>query len=336
MPDLKFGTSAPTDAERVAVDETIASLGPVAVEVSERLVYAGRQRTRERRHLLLPALHALQRAAGWISPAGLNHACRILEVPPAEAYGVATFYHLFAAAPPKGEQVLHVCDDIACRLAGGPELIEDLPAAGHVARPSPCLGQCERGPTVFVQRIGNHDLTVVNADPSLVDQAMATETAAAPAVIPQAGSDRLQLLARVGVVDPTSLDDYRTHGGYKALEEALRIGADRVIEEVTASGLLGRGGAAFPTGVKWRAVADQEGRPHHLVCNADESEPGTFKDRVLMEGDPFAVVESMTIAGLAVGAETGWLYIRGEYPIATHRLSTAIDAARQALSLIHI
>ena len=330
MPDLKFGTSAPTDAERMAVDEAIASLGPVAVEVSERLVYAGRQRTRERRHLLLPALHALQRAAGWISPGGLDHACRILEVPPAEAYGVATFYHLFAAAPPSGEQVLHVCDDIACRLAGGPKLIEDLTAAGHDARPSPCLGQCERGPTVFVQRIGDHDLTVVNADPALVDQAVTTETAAAPAVIPQAGSDRLQLLARVGIVDPTSLDDYRTHGGYKALEEALRIGADRVIEEVTASGLLGRGGAAFPTGVKWRAVADQEGRPHHLVCNADESEPGTFKDRVLMEGDPFAVVESMTIAGLAVGAETGWLYIRGEYPTATLRLSAAIDAARQA------
>ena len=330
MPDLRFGTAAPTEAERVAVDEAVAGLGPVTVEVSERLVYAGRQRTRERRHLLLPALHALQRAAGWISPGGLDHVCRVLEVPPAEAYGVATFYHLLAGEPPEAEMVLHVCDDVACRLAGGPELVDSLTAAGHDARPSPCLGQCERGPAVLIQRIGATDLTVVDADPTTVKEAMATGGPVAPVAVPQAGSDRLQLLARVGVVDPTSLDDYRAHGGYRALEAALAMGDDRVIAEVTASGLLGRGGAAFPTGVKWRAVADQEGRPHHLVCNADESEPGTFKDRVLMEGDPFAIVEAMTIAGLAVGAERGWLYVRGEYPVATARLSTAIDAARRA------
>ena len=330
MPDLRFGTAAPTEAERVAVDEAVAGLGPVTVEVSERLVYAGRQRTRERRHLLLPALHALQRAAGWISPGGLDHVCRVLEVPPAEAYGVATFYHLLAGEPPEAEMVLHVCDDVACRLAGGPELVDSLTAAGHDARPSPCLGQCERGPAVLIQRIGATDLTVVDADPTTVKEALATGGPVAPVVVPQAGSDRLQLLARVGVVDPTSLDGYRAHGGYRALEAALAMGDDRVIAEVTASGLLGRGGAAFPTGVKWRAVADQEGRPHHLVCNADESEPGTFKDRVLMEGDPFAIVEAMTIAGLAVGAERGWLYVRGEYPVATARLSTAIDAARRA------
>lgn len=330
MPDLRFGTAAPTEAERVAVDEAVAGLGPVTVEVSERLVYAGRQRTQERRHLLLPALHALQRAAGWISPGGLDHVCRVLEVPPAEAYGVATFYHLLAGEPPEAEMVLHVCDDVACRLAGGPELVDSLTAAGHDARPSPCLGQCERGPAVLIQRIGATDLTVVDADPTTVKEAMATGGPVAPVAVPQAGSDRLQLLARVGVVDPTSLDDYRAHGGYRALEAALAMGNDRVIAEVTASGLLGRGGAAFPTGVKWRAVADQEGRPHHLVCNADESEPGTFKDRVLMEGDPFAIVEAMTIAGLAVGAERGWLYVRGEYPVATARLSTAIDTARRA------
>ena len=330
MPDLKFGTAAPTETERVAVDQAVASLGPVTVEVSERLVYGGRQRTRERRHLLLPALHALQRAAGWISPGGLDHVCRVLEVPPAEAYGVATFYHLLAGEPPEAEMVLHVCDDVACRLAGGAELVDSLIVAGYTARPSPCLGQCERGPAVLIQRIGATDLTVVDADLTAVNQAVATGGPARPTAVPQAGSDQLRLLARVGVVDPTSLDDYRALGGYRALEAALTMGDDRVITEVTASGLLGRGGAAFPTGVKWRAVADQEGRPHHLVCNADESEPGTFKDRVLMEDDPFAIVEAMTIAGLAVGAGTGWLYVRGEYPVATERLSTAIDTARRA------
>ena len=139
---------------------------------------------------------------------------------------------------------------------------------------------------------------------------------------------RLRLLRRVGVVDPESLDDYRAHGGYAALRRAVELGPTRVITEVTDSALTGRGGAAFPTGVKWDGVARAPERPHYLVCNADESEPGTFKDRVLMESDPFGLVEAMTIAGYATGCERGYLYIRGEYPLATRRLQHAIEAAR--------
>ena len=108
------------------------------------------------------------------------------------------------------------------------------------------------------------------------------------------------------------------------------MGAEQIIEEVSTSGLRGRGGAAFPTGVKWKAVADEKDKAHHLVCNADESEPGTFKDRVLMENDPFALIESMTIAGLAIGAEKGWFYIRGEYPVAKQRLTEAVGKARKS------
>jgi NADH-quinone oxidoreductase subunit F len=132
----------------------------------------------------------------------------------------------------------------------------------------------------------------------------------------------------VGVVDPQSLDDYRAHGGYAALRRALELGREGVVREVTDAKLLGRGGAAFPTGRKWEAVARATARPHYLVCNADESEPGTFKDRVLMEEDPFALVEAMTIAGFAVGAEQGYIYLRGEYPLALLRLKNAIEAAR--------
>jgi NADH-quinone oxidoreductase subunit F len=124
-----------------------------------------------------------------------------------------------------------------------------------------------------------------------------------------------------------SLDDYRAHGGYAALPCALEIGPQGVIQEVTDAKLTGQGGAAFPTGVKWKAVADQTVHPHYVVCNADESEPGTFKDRVLMEEDPFAVIEALTIAGLACGAEKGYIYIRGEYPEATAKLQNAIDRA---------
>ena len=340
MPDLYFGaTEEPTETERAAVAEAISGYGAVTIRESERLVHAGRTRTRERRHLLLPALHALQRAAGWISPGGLDHACAELEVPPAEAYGVATFYHLFTHEPPSATDTVHVCDDVACRLFGAVDLIDDLRAEGHHVKASPCLGQCERGPAIMVQRTGTPDLTVVAVDdgagcgpvsPAEVSVAIADATSTPSVELPQAGDPGLRLLARVGVVDPTSLEDYRAHGGYQALEASLSMGGDQVIAEIAASGLSGRGGAAFPTGVKWRGVADQEGRPRHLVCNADESEPGTFKDRVVMEGDPFSLVEAMTVAGLAIGAEQGWLYIRGEYPVATERLTHAIAEAYAA------
>ncbi|OEV26945.1 NADH dehydrogenase, partial [Streptomyces nanshensis] len=146
--------------------------------------------------------------------------------------------------------------------------------------------------------------------------------------VPQAGDPQLKLLSRIGVADPGSLDSYRANGGYRALRRAFALGPAGVLREVTDSGLVGRGGAAFPTGRKWQATASQPDHPHYVVCNADESEPGTFKDRVLMEGDPFALIESMTIAGYATGAHKGFLYLRGEYPRALRRLTDAIAQAR--------
>jgi NADH-quinone oxidoreductase subunit F len=126
-----------------------------------------------------------------------------------------------------------------------------------------------------------------------------------PALAPRHGGERL--LRRVGAVDPTSLHDYRANGGYAALARAIELGPDAVIQQVTNAKLLGRGGAAFPTGVKWRAVADQPGGPKFVVANADESELPHLRDRVLMENDPFALIEALTIAGFATGAETGYL-----------------------------
>jgi NADH-quinone oxidoreductase subunit F len=148
--------------------------------------------------------------------------------------------------------------------------------------------------------------------------------------VPQAGEPGLRILRRVGVTDPRSLDDYLATGGYRGLRRAMEIGREAVIAEVTASGLLGRGGAAFPTGRKWAAVAVQPGRPHYTVCNADESEPGTFKDRVLMEEDPYAIVEAMTIEGFATGSAHGFLYIRAEYPLSAARMAHALATAREA------
>src|SRR5439155_887131 len=152
--------------------------------------------------------------------------------------------------------------------------------------------------------------------------------------LPQAGEPGLRLLRRIAAgVDPESLDAYRAHGGYAALRRAIELGPAGVLREVSDSRLLGRGGAAFPTGAKWEAVARQPVHPHYLVCNADESEPGTFKDRVLMEDDPFALVEAMTIAAFATGCEQGFVYVRAEYPVAPERLEHAFAQPRTRVLL---
>lgn len=314
MADIHLGTARANPDETAAVDAVLGD-DPAVVHHSERLVESGGSRRRERRHLLLPALHALQSSEGWISPGGLNYVADLLQVPPAEAYGVATFYEMFRTdqAPTHDGPVVHVCVDAACQISGSEDLVAEVEAAGGHLHRSPCLGQCERAPARFIQ--GRRTPDSVPADDE-------------PFSLPQAGDPSLRLLRRVGVVDPESLESYRANGGYEALSRAIELGPDAVMEAISESGLSGRGGAAFPTGVKWRAVADQTGRPKHVVANCDESEPGTFKDRVIMENDPFAVIETMTIAGFATGAENGWIYIRGEYPLATERLKGAIVQAR--------
>src|ERR1700689_3200331 len=136
--------------------------------------------------------------------------------------------------------------------------------------------------------------------------------------------------ARCGVIDPRSVEDYRAHDGYKGLERALTLTSDEILADVTASGLRGRGGAGFPTGIKWKTVAQTSGEQKYIVCNADEGDSGTFADRMIMEGDPLVVIEGMTIAGITVGATKGYIYIRSEYPHAVEAMNAAIAAARRA------
>ena len=328
------GATATPD-ERAAIDQALAAHPALSAEHPAPM-----------RSLLLPVLHAVHARAGWISEGALNCICERLSVPPAEAYGVATFYQMFSLEP-RPLSVVHVCDDIACRVNGAEGVCRELeqmlgpegePAPGGSAtwHRSPCLGQCERGPAALYQLAGEGraDWTLAPATAASIASGLGASvpgSAEPPSSAPQTRAPRadgLRLLRRVGRVDPSSLDDYRAHGGYAALRRAIALGPDGVIREITDSKLVGRGGAAFPTGRKWDAVARAAVRPHYLVCNADESEPGTFKDRVLMEEDPFALVEAMTIAGYATGCEVGYLYIRGEYPLATARLASAIDQAR--------
>jgi NADH-quinone oxidoreductase subunit F len=305
------------------------------------------------RHLLLPVLHAAHARVGWISEGALNHISERLSVPPAEAYGVASFYSMFSmkARPPA---VAHVCDDIACRVNGAEalcrELEQQLGKAGEATLDgramwlrSPCLGQCERAPAVLFQRAGmehaDSSLTGATADAvvaelndqvRLNDRIRLKPDTGSSRTVDHVYADPARLLRRIGVANPESLDDYRAHGGYDALVRAFALEPAGVVREVNEARLVGRGGALFPTGRKWDAVARAAARPHYMVCNADESEPGTFKDRVLMEEDPFAVIEAMTIAAFATGCDQGYIYIRGEYPLATRRLLGALAQARAA------
>ncbi len=330
----------PSAEERAAVDEV---LGPPETgwDGGERSVRDLRvsRAPEDQRTLVLPVLHALQARVGWISEGGLNYACERLQVPPAEAYGVATFYAMFSVTE-RPKTVVHVCDDLACRIQGGADLVAeaeaaDLPGVQIVA--SPCLGMCEQAPAVFAQRSGRPEVALGGATMQTIRAAVpedSTVVCAGGVMAPQAWDEGsrpgLRLLARLGQADPLTLESYRDHGGYRALARSVELGADATIQAVTDAKLLGRGGAAFPTGVKWRAVADQTVTPKYVICNADESEPGTFKDRLIMELDPFSVVEALTIAGFAAGAETGLVYVRGEYPLATERLAEALAQAREA------
>jgi NADH-quinone oxidoreductase subunit F len=304
--DLKTRGAPPTSAEREAVESI---LGPAP----ERTLHEARggHALKGTRHLLLPTLHAVNDRVGWISQEAIDHIAERLDASPAEVYGVASFYALFSMVERPAHQV-HVCVDLACR-ANGAMAEHELPAGAHA---SPCLGICERAPAMLTIDAGDPVRRVVSPEPPPA------------AAVPQAGDPSLVLLRRAGRVDPLSLDDYLADGGFAALAKARGLDPRSLIEQVNESGITGRGGAAFPTGRKWEAVRTQPATPHYLICNADESEPGTFKDRTLIENDPYALVEAMMIGGYAIGAEQAYIYLRGEYPRAETTLLHALAECR--------
>jgi NADH-quinone oxidoreductase subunit F len=323
--DVRTRGIPPTLEEQVAVD---AVLGPAPAR--DLHTSLGGHAMRARRHLLLPTLHSVNDRVGWLSQEAIDHIAERLDLGPAEVYGVASFYGLFSMTERPDHQV-HVCVDLACRIAGGPTDAE-LPDGTHAA---PCLGMCERAPSAFVIESGapaDHRVagTVTEVDlQRFADGAMPGPEAVPATAVPGAGGGDLILLRRVGRTDPLDLDGFMTDRGFEALARARELGPEGTIAAITDSGLIGRGGAGFPTGRKWDAVRTQSATPHYLVCNADESEPGTFKDRVLMENDPFALIESICIAAFATGCAQGYIYIRGEYPRARATMVQAIELCRE-------
>jgi NADH-quinone oxidoreductase subunit F len=285
------------------------------------------------RAALLPALQLAQQLHGWIPEAVATEVGRILGVPLADVHGVIDFYEMLSRQP-IGRTVVRVCTAPVCGLAGGDGVADALCGylkveTGQVSTDgeftvehAPCLGLCDQAPALLIG-----ELAIGSASPGQSAELCARKVERPISFV---GGDIRLLTSNCGQGRSTSLADYSSGGGYAGLKKALSMTPPDVVAEVKASGLVGRGGAAFPTGIKWEGAAKAAGQPKYIVCNADESEPGTFKDRILMEEDPHRTIEGMIIAAHAMGARHGYIYIRGEYPYAFKIMNDARDEARRA------
>ncbi|MBI5961194.1 MAG: NAD(P)H-dependent oxidoreductase subunit E [Chloroflexi bacterium] len=286
------------------------------------------------RDALLPVLWDIQTAYGYISPDAARAVSHLLRIPAADIYGVISFYSLFSDQP-TGETVIQVCTDPACGLAGSDEILRELcaelsidpgdmtPDGRWTVRATTCLGLCEHAPAALINRRGSGAFSHAPITHS-VDLLNGTEK---PHQGILGGQTNIFLSGTDGQRRQT-LDEY---GDYQGLRHALNsLTPQQVSAEVEASGLVGRGGAGFPTGMKWRFTWQAPFQPHYVVCNADESEPGTFKDRVLMEHRPHLLLEGIALCAYAVGAQQAFIFIRGEYPEAEQCLRDAIREAESA------
>ena len=266
---------------------------------------------------LLPVLHAFHDRDGCLSEDALGAVAEELRIPLAELFGTVTFYHHFSRKP-GGRDAPRVCTGNVCRLRGACELLESLQGEGATAMP--CSGRCDE--PIPVLR---------GAETWVGDSATTLERRDSPLPAPNPGDLEECVFAAIREPDRASLEGYRRTGGYEALVRVLgEMAPEQTLKLISDSGLAGRGGAGFPTGTKWAAVAEAEGHPKTIVCNADEGEPGCFKDRAIMDHDPHAVLEGMIIAAHACGARQGFIYLRYEYPETFERLEQAIVEARVA------
>ncbi|GAB4139044.1 MAG: NAD(P)H-dependent oxidoreductase subunit E [Planctomycetota bacterium] len=271
---------------------------------------------------LLPLLHAFHERDGRVTDEAISAIGRVLGKPLADLYGTVTFYH-HLSRDPGGREKPRICTGPVCAMRGSEGLLAKLKEEG--ARAMPCAGRCDqpipvlRGDRTFVGDAGG----------GMVESPLSPLPAENPAL---ARGERLGAFEECVFMDlrkpgQATLEGYRAHGGFEGLEKALAASPREVLRWIAESGLAGRGGAGFPTGQKWRAVAEAEGAPKTIVCNADEGEPGCFKDRAVLDHDPFAVIEGMLIAAHATGASRGFVYLRYEYPETSMRLRAAIADA---------
>ncbi|MGE0492486.1 MAG: NADH-ubiquinone oxidoreductase-F iron-sulfur binding region domain-containing protein [Vulcanimicrobiota bacterium] len=274
----------------------------MAVTITENLALIDRWRGEPAP--LLPILHAFHDRDGYLSDQVLRDVARELRIPIADLFGTVTFYHHFARTP-GGKARPRVCTGPVCCLRDAHQLVKDLDGDEM-----PCAGRCD------------HGIPVLRGDQVLMAPSLEAEPSPLPA--PNPGGHTECVFARIRQPGRTTLAGY---GPYRGLEQARQLGSAGVIELLLESKLAGRGGAGFSTGTKWKLVAEAQGHPKTIVCNADEGEPGCFKDRVILDYEPHAILEGMAIAGVATGASRGIIYLRYEYPDTMAVLERALNEA---------
>jgi NADH:ubiquinone oxidoreductase subunit F (NADH-binding)/NADH:ubiquinone oxidoreductase subunit E len=278
---------------------------------------------------LLELLTTLQGQRGNLEQSIITDVGAALNIPPEAAYGVASFYSMLNLKERAGN-VIRVCDGPVCWLCGAGDMHQAVEQAftenpdWKIERTS-CLGLCDRAPAVLVnEQQAGPAIPEIATEISRGWRGQPTEYSQ-----PRKGEIRV-MMANAGIINPDSLSSALEHGAYQALKSALDHNPEVVLSEVETSGLSGRGGAGFPVGRKWRFVAQAKRTPKYIVCNADESEPLIYKDRVLIDTNPQQILEGMAIAGYACGANEAFIYIRGEYVSQAERLKHAILEAEQA------
>ncbi len=275
------------------------------------------QRWRDEPAPLLPLLHAVHERDGFLTDEALREIASGMRIPLAELFGDVTFYHHLSREP-LGQQAPRVCTGPVCRRRGALELLDSLRPEGATAMP--CAGRCDEPVPVLK---GNQVLVGTSAD--------ALQPLPSPLPAPNPGGHEECIFSAIRETGRSGLEGYRRSSGYEALSRAVtEIQPADVIEIISDSKLAGRGGAGFPTGVKWKAVADAPAEPKTIVCNADEGEPGCFKDRAILDHDPHAVIEGMALAAYASGATRGFIYLRYEYPETFELLERALSEAEEA------
>ena len=263
---------------------------------------------------LLSILHEFHDRDGFISEESLRDIAVGFRIPLAELFGTLTFYHHFAREAP-GQGVPRVCTGPVCRLRGGIEILESLKSEGAI--PMPCAGRCDDCVPVLK---GHQVLTGKHVDTLSVQPT--------PLPPPYRGDREECIFTEIREPEQNTLAGYQRTGGYEGLKHAVTsLTPEEVIDTVKQSQLAGRGGAGFPTGMKWESVLNATGEPKTIVCNADEGEPGCFKDRVILDYSPHSVIEGMTLAAYATGATRGFIYLRYEYPETLKTLEQALSEA---------
>jgi NADH-quinone oxidoreductase subunit F len=316
-----------------------------------------------RKAAVLHALYLAQEQQGYITANVARHVADVIGITTADVEDVVSYYVMFFRNP-VGKFVLQVCNTLSCAVAGSERVLEELertlgvkageidPTGLFTIQPMECLGACDRAPVVMVNNEHWHELLTPAETPAFVDAIRADGVAAlngchlaiegrpesewkgktTTPVQPKAMPDYEPVLTKYAFTPGgNTLDHYLRHQqGYEGLKKALAMSPDQVIEAVKASGLRGRGGAGFPTGLKWQFVDKKSPNPKYIVCNADESEPGTFKDHLLMERNPHLLIEGCVIGCYAIGSKAAYIYIRGEFFHMQPVLEQAIEDARRA------